>query len=130
MSAKGSALLLAARTKFREARNQGTLRRIEVPQWGEGAAVYYWPEMSVDEKRQVYRHMRAIPGGGIGLPLDAALSAAVDQVLFRARDEFGDRLFSDEDEAAVLDTDPLVLQHISSEMGYGSKPTLEDAEKN
>jgi hypothetical protein len=51
-------------------------------------------------------------------------------VCLRARDQFGQRLFTDADGDALRDTSPEVLQRIANEMGWGSRPTLEDAEKN
>jgi len=126
MSAKGSAILLAARSKFRESREQGTLQKIEVPEWD--CAVYYWPEMSVNERRGVFKHLRGSSEGM--LSADSLISAAIAQVLLRARDEFGVLLFGESDEAAVLDTDPNVLQRIANAMGFGSGPSLEGAEKN
>lgn len=127
MSEKGNKILLAARSAFRARRAVETLQKIEVPEWD--CTVYYWPEMDVAEREGVYQHFRA---GAEGLQLEGAglVNAAVMQVLLRSRDEFGNRLFGDADQAALRDTDPGVLTRISNEMGWGSRPNIEDAEKN
>lgn len=126
MSNVGNELLLRARSHFRAARTVETLRKIAVPEWG--AEIHYWPEMSVDEKRAVFRHLKATEG--LDMALDGMLGAAVTQVCRRARDQYGNRMFGDDQEDALSDTDPDVLLRISNEMGWGSRPSLEDAEKN
>ena len=123
----GNEILLRARKHFRAARTIETLRKVEVPEWA--TDLYFWPEMSVDEKRAVYGHLR-LAGGQVELPVDGLLNAAVTQVLVRSRNASGERLFGDDAEAALRDTDPAVLQRISNEMGFGSQPSLEAAEKN
>lgn len=120
-------ILLAARQHFRRARTTDALQKIDVPEWG--CEVYYWPEMDVEEKRAVFRHLRMV-GGSVEIPLGDLVDAAITQVCLRARDAFGNRLFSDEDAKALADTDPEVLQRVANEMGYGSRVSLEDAEKN
>lgn len=125
---KGSDILLRARQHARASRTTESLKKIDVPEWE--ASIYFWPEMSVEEKRAVFRHMRGNGDGGVELAFDAMLSAAVDQVKFRARDELGNRLFSDNDDAALTDTAPDVLMRISVAMGWGNRPTQEEAEKN
>lgn len=128
MSKRGNEILLRARQHARAFRSVETLQRIDVPEWE--TSVFFWPEMSVEERRGVYRHLRANAGGGVELALDSMLEAAVSQVLLRSRDEFGALLFSDADEDGLRDTSPDVLMRISNAMGYGSKPTQEDSEKN
>lgn len=123
----GQEVLLRARKHFRAARTVETLRKIEVPEWG--TDLYYWPEMSVAEKRAVFSHLR-LAGGQVEIPVDGLVDAAVTQVAMRARDAYGNRLFADGDDEALRDTDPMVLQRISNEMGFGSGPSLEAAEKN
>ena len=127
MSKAGNEILLRARSQFRATRTVESLQKIPVPEWG--TEVYYWPEMSVDEKRAVYRHLRT-GDNGLEISADAMLSAAVTQVCIRARDAFGERLFSDDQEEDLRDTSPDVLQRISNEMGWGARASLEDAEKN
>ena len=120
-------VLLKARSHFRGSRTVEALRKVEVPEWD--TEIFYWPEMSVAEKRAVFAHLR-VASGLVDIPVDGLIEASVTQVCLRARDAFGNRMFSDEDEEALRDTDPNVLQRISNEMGFGSQPTLEDAEKN
>jgi hypothetical protein len=128
MSETGNAILLRARQHAGASRVTETLKKIEVPEWG--TEIYFWPEMSVEEKRGVFRHMKSNGQGGIALAMDALIDAAVAQVCLRARNSQGIRLFSDGDESAIAQTHPDVLTEISNQMGWGSRPTMEDAEKN
>lgn len=128
MSKRGNEILLRARQHARASRTVESLKKIEVPEWD--CTIFYWPEMSVDEKRGVFRHMKQGSDGTVELGFDAMLAAAVDQVRFRARDELGHRLFSDEDADALADTSPDVLMRVSGEMGWGARVDPEDAEKN
>lgn len=121
-------ILLRARQHARATRTTETLRKIGVPEWD--TDLYFWPDMSVEEKRGVFAHMRFDADGSTVLAGDRMLDAAVAQVLLRARDEMGNRLFSDADEAALRDTAPDVLSRISNEMGFGRRTSPEDAEKN
>lgn len=125
---RGSSMLLAARSHFRAARTTESLRKVHVPEWvGEGSDgdVHFWPEMDVAERRAVWAGFRPGEAPTTGELLDAA----VTQVLLRSRDAFGERLFRDEDEAALRDTHPDVLMRIANAMGWRST-ALEDAEKN
>lgn len=127
MSKRGNEILLKARTHARASRSVETLKKIDVPEWD--CSIFYWPSMSVDEKIGVRQYTAFNPDGSLALTGAAMLSAARAQVALRARDEFGERLFGDEDEGALSDTDPNVLERISNAMGFG-RATLEDAEKN
>lgn len=120
----GKDILLKARSHFRAARTVETLRRIVVPEWD--TEVYFWPEMSVEERRAVYAHIKM----GTERTFADLSAAALTQVLWRARDAHGNRLFSDADAAALADADPKVLERIGGEMGFGSGLSVEDAEKN
>ena len=119
----GKEILLRARSHFRAARTVETLRKIEVPEWE--TAVHYWPEMSFEERKAVYAHIRAKDRTFADMQ-----ACALTQVLMRARDAYGTRMFSDEDETALADTDPAVLLRIGNEMGFGTGLTVEDAEGN
>lgn len=123
MSAQGNAILSAARSAFRSQRTVETLAKITVPEWG--AELYYWPEMSVEERLAVYAHVKIATERNLADVVRMSLA----QVLWRARDAFGNRLFSDDDEAALADTDPDVLQRVAAAMGTGETESIEDAEK-
>ena len=120
----GHDILKRARSQFRAARTVEALRKIDVPEWE--AEVFYWPAMSVEESREIGRHIRVSESLTAGDFVDAA----VTQVMLRARDAYGNRMFTDEDENALRDTDPDVLKRIAAEMGWGAPTSLEDAEKN
>jgi hypothetical protein len=121
-------ILLRARSHFRAFRTVETLQKIHVPEWD--LDVYYWPKMSVEEAREVRRFMRMAPGGE-GLSAGALIEASVAQVVYRARDQSGVRIFSDADaEPLSTDTDSDVIRRIALEMGFSSGESLEDAEKN
>jgi hypothetical protein len=117
-------LLLKARQHFRAARTVETLQKIAVPEWG--FDFYYWPAMSVEERMAVRSHVKLSETR----TLADMTATAVTQILKRARDPHGTLLFTDSDRAALEDTDPMVLERISGEMGYGVEVTLEDAEGN
>jgi hypothetical protein len=123
----GADILSRARAHFRNARTVETLRKIAVPEWG--CDLHYWPEMSLEESREVGRHIR-LAAGRMEITAGDLAEAAVTQIVHRARDQNGLRLFTDEDVTAIRDTDPRVLQRIASEMGWTSGATLEDAEGN
>lgn len=123
----GADVLTRARAHFRPARDVSRLRKISVPEWD--AEIYFFPEMSLEEAREVGRHI-TLQGGQAVITGASIAEAAVTQVLHRSRDQFGDRLFSDADEKALTDTDPEVLKRIAAEMGWTSSPSIEDAEKN
>jgi hypothetical protein len=120
---RGTDILLAARSHFRAARTVEALRKVEVPEWG--ATLHYWPEMDVAERRAIWAHFRPGETPTTGELLDAS----VMQVLLRARNEHGERLFSDMDVEALRDTHPDVLQRVANEFGWRST-SLEVAEKN
>ncbi len=124
---KGNEILLRARTHFRNTRTPETLQKLAVPEWE--AEIYYWPDMSVEESREVGQHIR-MSNGKLAIAAGDLTDAAVTQLLFRARDAFGNRLFSEADETALRDTHPSVLTRLASEMGWSSRANLEDAEKN
>jgi hypothetical protein len=123
----GNDVLLRARQHWRKSRTHESLRRIAVPEWD--TEITFYPEMSVAERLAVFAHMKG-SAGGIEITPAALLSAAVTQVCQRARDPMGERLFTDEQESDLYDTHPDVLQRIANEMGWGSSPSLEDAEGN
>jgi hypothetical protein len=124
---RGTEILLKARTHFRALRTVETLRKFAVPEWD--CEVYYWPEMSVEERIAVYRHMKIGPDGLQQTP-GVMLESAIENVVNRARDAFGERLFTEADAEGLRDTDPDVLQRIANEIGWGARVSLEDAEKN
>jgi hypothetical protein len=122
----GVEILKRARAHFRASRTTESLRKVHVPEWD--CDVYFWPKMSVEESREVGRHIR-VENGRAEITAGDIDSASVSQVLLRARDHNGMRLFGDEDEAALRDTDPAVLKRIASEFGWSSD-SLGDAEGN
>ena len=123
----GRDILLRARSHFRASRTVETLRKVSVPEWD--TDIFYWPDMSVEESRAIGRHIR-ISGGATVISAGDFTEAAVTQVLLRARDQYGNRLFTDADESALADTDPDVLRRIASEMGWTGRDSAEDVEKN
>lgn len=117
-------ILLRARQSFRASRTVETLQKITVPEWD--LELFFWPVMSVEERMAVRSHVKL----GETRTLADITATAVTQVIKRARNVHGTLLFTDADRRALEDTDPAVLERISSEMGYGTEVTLEAAEKN
>jgi hypothetical protein len=124
MSQKGNEILLRARQQFRNTRQPEHLRKIHVEEWD--ADIYYWPTRDMAERLAVEEHILF----GAGRTAANLLRLSIAQVAHRARDEFGNRLFSDEDAVALADTHPDVVQRISLEMGLGDDMSVEVAEKN
>jgi hypothetical protein len=124
MSEKGNAILLRARQQFRQLRTVEGLKRIEVPEWE--CSIYYWPVRDLEERLAVEQHIRI----GADRTFADLMRLHTAQVCYRARDEQGFRLFTDEDAKALADTAPKVVERVSSEMGLGDGLTLEEAEKN
>jgi hypothetical protein len=123
MSEKGNAILLRARQKFGVTRVVETLRKIEVPEWD--ATIYYWPVRDMNERLATEQHIKFADRTMADM---RRLNMA--SVLSRARDERGERLFSDADETALSDTDQDVVARIAGQMGLGEDLTIEEAEKN
>lgn len=124
MSAKGDEFLLKARQQFRATRTAETLRKIAVPDLG--MDVYFWPTRDLVERLAVEQHIKV----GADRTMADLGRLHFAQVLHRARDEFGNRMFGDEQEGALADTSPTLIERISLEMGMGDGLTLEIAEKN
>jgi hypothetical protein len=124
MSEKGNAILLRARQKFGVTRVVETLRKIEVPEWE--ATVYYWPTRDLSERLASEQFVKF----GADRTMADLRRLNLANILTRARDERGERLFSDADEAALADTHQDVIARISGEMGFGDGLALEEAEKN
>lgn len=126
MSDKGNAILTHARQQFRDQRTVETLRKLEVPEWN-NTTIYYWRARDVTERLAIDKHI-VISGDRTVAQMVEFYAATVCQ---RARDERGNRLFSDSDEDGIRDTDPQVLQKIALAMGLGGdSPSVEEAEKN
>jgi hypothetical protein len=121
-----SDILLRARQSFRASRTVESLQKITVPEWGDDFALYFWPVMSVEERMAVRSHVKL----GETRTLADITATAVTQIVKRARNVHGILLFTDADRKAFEDTDPTVLERISSEMGFGADVTIEAAEKN
>jgi len=121
-----SDVLLKARQQFRATRTVETLRKIEVPEWDDGFVLHFWPVMSVEERMAVRSHVKL----GESRTLADITATAVTQIIKRARNAHGTLLFTDSDRQSLEDTDPVVLERISNEMGYGTDVTIEAAEKN
>jgi hypothetical protein len=123
MSVKGNESLLRARQAFRLLRTTETLRKID---GGELGPIHYWPSMSIEERRAIFSRLPLSDERTVA-DIDSAFFAAV---LYRARDELGNRLFDDSQEAALADCDPDLIRRIGAEMNVEPEPTIEGAEKN
>jgi hypothetical protein len=124
MSQKGNDILLRARQQFRNVRVVETLRKIAVPEWE--TDIYYWPVRDLVERLATEQFIKF----GQDKTMADLRRLHNANVLSRARDERGERLFSDADEAALADTQQAVIERLSLDMGLGDGLTIEDAEKN
>jgi len=113
----------AARAQFQERRSLEALLEIPVPEWG--ISVYYWPDMTLAERREIFLFAKQ---DGDKTILDLEAMAVTVQV--RARDKNGSKLFGRVERKDLMNEyDPDVLVRIVTEMNTGGVH-VEDAEKN
>jgi hypothetical protein len=124
MSAKGNAILLRARQQLCDARTVEKLRKVHVPEWE--TDIFYWPTRDLPERLAVEQYIKF----GTDRTMADLRSLHIANVVARARDEMGNRLFSDEDADALGKTPQTVVEQISVQIGLGDGLTVEVAEKN
>lgn len=110
-----------AKQNFLEQRTPAQLKEIPVKEWG--ISVYYWPKLSMAEKRAVANAYRAEVSQDVQ-------GAQIEQIIVRARDEHGDALFSEKERGDLMQRyDPAVIERVTNAM-MADAVTTEDAEKN
>lgn len=113
----------SAKSSFKARRSPETLVEIPVPEWK--ISVWYWPDMTLQERRDIYLLAKQ-EGGHTVLDLEAMAVT----LIVRARDADGKRLFAmPEKRELMTEYDPDIISRIISAMGSGSL-SVEDAEKN
>jgi len=114
-----------AKAQFKDRRSPENLKEIPVPEWG--ISVYYWPEMTLSERRDIFLYAKQ---DGDRTILD--LEAMAMTIMVRARDASGAKLFSKAERQELMNQyDPDVLVRIVSEMNGGTESvSVEDSEKN
>lgn len=116
----GGAILSAARDDWHNRR--GELLKINVPEWGSQVEIYYYPTVTVAEKRAMFKHLNVKMEGGFDYDL------YITTLIVRARDKDGKRMFSNLDRKRFEDIDPRVLERVVTEMGgTTATPTIDDA---
>lgn len=115
----------AAKAQFKERRSPENLKEIPVPEWS--ISVYYWPEMTLAERRDIFLYAKQ---DGDRTILD--LEAMAMTLIVRARDASGARLFAKAERMELMNQyDPDVLVRIVGEMNGGTESaTIEAAEGN
>ncbi len=112
-----------AQAQFKERRSPDALLEVPVPEWG--ISVYYWPDMTLAERREIFLFAKQ---DGDKTILDLEAMAVTVQV--RARDKHGAKLFGRVERKDLMNEyDPDVLVRIVTEMNTGGV-NIEDAEKN
>lgn len=112
-----------AREQFKLKRTPDTLVAISVPEWG--ATVYYWPAMTLQERREIYLLAKSSEGATV---LD--LEAMAVSLIVRARDSGGKRIWSNAEKRELMtEYDPDIIARIVAEMNDGTV-MAGDAEKN
>jgi hypothetical protein len=112
-----------AKESFKARRSPDTLVEIPVPEWG--ISVWYWPDMTLQERREIYLLAKQEDGQTI---LD--LEAMAVSLIVRARDSAGKKLFAmPEKRELMTEYDPDVISRVVGSMASGGL-TVEDAEKN
>jgi hypothetical protein len=113
----------AAKESFKARRSPDTLVEISVPEWK--TSIWYWPDMTLQERREIYLLARQEDGHTV---LD--LEAMAVSLIVRARDNSGKKLFSmPEKRELMTEYDADVISRVVGEMSAGGL-SVEDAEKN
>ena len=113
-----------AQAQFKERRSPDALLEIPVPEWG--ISVYYWPDMTLAERREIFLLAKQ---DGENTILDLEAMAVTIQV--RARDKSGARLFGKAERRDLMnDYDPDIIARIVSAMNGGTIQSVEVAEGN
>jgi hypothetical protein len=120
-----------AKQHFANRRSPEMLREIPVKEWG--ISVYYWPAISNAEDRAIklgFQPGSKIEGDGVRAIRVDAIGGHVTELIARARDQHGRRLFADGEFDDVLNHyDPAVIERIVTEMET-EYTSAEDAAKN
>lgn len=112
---------IQAKQNFLNGRSPEKLVPIEVKEWG--ISVYYWPEMTLAERRAISLAYQSAEQGDM-------LGGILETLLVRARNEVGQLLFSESERKDLLERyDPKVMSRIVGSMNIVSS-SLETAEKN
>lgn len=112
-----------AREQFAQRRTPETLVSVAVPEWG--ATVYYWPAMTLQERREIFLLAKQSEGQTV---LD--LEAMAVSLIVRARDVNGKRLWNNAEKRELMtEYDPDIIARIVADMNDGTLATG-DAEKN
>jgi len=113
----------AAKESFKARRSPDTLVEISVPEWK--TSIWYWPDMTLQERREIYLLARQEDGHTV---LD--LEAMAVSLIVRARDNSGKKLFAmPEKRELITEYDADVISRVVGEMSAGGL-SVEDAEKN
>jgi hypothetical protein len=106
-------------TKHFRSKLDGSLRKLEVPEWE--ISVYYYPTTPLKDESQIFQ-----------LQQDGkAVEALVMSVIMKARDENGKRLFTPADKSVLMnEVDPQILLRIASVVNGADSDSIEDIEKN
>lgn len=120
----GGRILAAAREDWEGRR--GDLVKIDVPEWtdpktGVATAIYFYPTITVSEKRAMFKHLKQTTDAGFDYDL------YITALIVRARDESGGRMFSNLDRKRFEEIDPNVLERIVTEMGGITAKSIDDA---
>lgn len=112
-----------AKESFKARRSPDTLVEIPVPEWK--TSIWYWPDMTLQERREIYLLARQEDGQTV---LD--LEAMAVSLIVRARDSGGKKIFAmPEKRELMTEYDPDVISRVVGAMSTGGL-SVEDAEKN
>jgi len=112
-----------AKATFKARRSPETLVEIPVPEWN--TSIWYWPDMTLQERREIFLLARQEDGHTV---LD--LEAMAVSLIVRARDNSGKKLFAmPEKRELMTEYDADVISRVVGEMSAGGL-SVEDAEKN
>ena len=113
-----------AQAQFKERRSPDALLEIPVPEWG--ISVFYWPDMTLAERREIFLLAKQ-DGDNTILDLEA-MAVTIQE---RARDKSGARLFGKAERRDLMnDYDPDIIARIVSAMNGGTIQSVEVAEGN
>jgi hypothetical protein len=106
-------------TKHFRSKLDGTLEKIEVPEWD--TVVYFYPTTALREESQILRLQQE----------GKSVEALVMSLIVKARNADGSKMFVPADKVTLMnEVDPKVILRVAAAINGVDSDTLDDVEKN